>query len=365
MVKHFFFIPTLNYRSGWGTVSINYLKSLNKNEVIILCNKKNNDFDFDQFEILHPPLDYLKNPALVYLDYLKLKKILKKYNKIKLYSHFPCEPYSLILFFAYNFFYKNIYYAQGSYTLILASSFRTKFLFSYVKNYFYTVVYSSKFTKTIINKNEKFLNSKKVVINPFIFDNKKNSLTKQKFKKETIISVGHLTSRKGQDILIKIINFINKKYNKQINLLLVGSSYDSKFRIKINNLIKSYNLKKQVKIVENANTKKLENLYLRSSIFILLSKIELPHFEGFGIVNLEAIKFGLPIIISKESGAMDMLNYFKKIKSFNPNDLNKISVEIVNLLKKKYKFNTANKKILKTFNRKNEFKLKKLYKKLN
>ena len=62
---------------------------------------------------------------------------------------------------------------------------------------------------------------------------------------------------------------------------------------------------------------------------------------------------------------MDMLNYFKKIKSFNPNDLNKISVEIVNLLKKKYKFNTANKKILKTFNRKNEFKLKKLYKKLN
>ena len=68
MGKHFFFIPTLNYRSGWGTVSINYLKSLNKNEVIILCNKKNNDFDFDQFEILHPPLDYLKNPGVLALE---------------------------------------------------------------------------------------------------------------------------------------------------------------------------------------------------------------------------------------------------------------------------------------------------------
>ena len=35
MVKHFFFIPTLNYRSGWGTVSINYLKSFKKNMEIL------------------------------------------------------------------------------------------------------------------------------------------------------------------------------------------------------------------------------------------------------------------------------------------------------------------------------------------
>ena len=136
MVKHFFFTPTLNYRSGWGTISINYLKSFNKNEVIILCNKKNNNFDFDQFEILRPPLDYIKNPLLVYTAFLKLKKIVNKYEKKNLYSHFPCEPYSLILFFASNFFCKNIYYAQGSYTLILSRALRTRFLFNYAKNFF-------------------------------------------------------------------------------------------------------------------------------------------------------------------------------------------------------------------------------------
>ena len=52
-------------------------------------------------------------------------------------------------------------------------------------------------------------------------------------------------------------------------------------------------------------------------------------------------------------------------KSFDPNDLNKISLEIINLLKKNSKLTLANKTILKTFNRINKFKLKKLYQGLN
>ena len=65
-----------------------------------------------------------------------------------------------------------------------------------------------------------------------------------------------------------------------------------------------------MKIVENANTKKLENLYLRSSIFIL-SKIELPHFEGFGIVNFRGNKIW-PSLLFQKNLARWMLNYFKK-----------------------------------------------------
>ena len=41
------------------------------------------------------------------------------------------------------------------------------------------------------------------------------------------------------------------------------------------------------------------------------------HFEGFGIVYLEALSFGLPILVSKESGAKDLTNISKNIKTFN------------------------------------------------
>ena len=39
------------------------------------------------------------------------------------------------------------------------------------------------------------------------------------------------------------------------------------------------------------------------------------HFEGFGIVYLEALSFGLPILVSKESGAKDLTNISKNIKT--------------------------------------------------
>ena len=71
MVKHFFFVSTLDYKSGWGTLSINYLKELDIKNVIVFCNKKNSNLKFKQIEILSKPLDYLSNPLLLFFDYLK------------------------------------------------------------------------------------------------------------------------------------------------------------------------------------------------------------------------------------------------------------------------------------------------------
>ena len=51
-------------------------------------------------------------------------------------------------------------------------------------------------------------------------------------------------------------------------------------------------------------------------------------FEGFGIVYLEALYYGLPIIISKESGAKDLLKITQKILVVRPDDLNLISKKL-------------------------------------
>ena len=91
------FASRLDYKSGWGTLTINYINELKRENIIVFCNKKNSNFNYQQYEILRKPLDYIKNPFLIFIDYFKIKQILLKYKNYKIYSHFPVEPYCLFL----------------------------------------------------------------------------------------------------------------------------------------------------------------------------------------------------------------------------------------------------------------------------
>ena len=93
MNKQLFFTSQLDFKSGWGTLTINYINEFEKKNVIVFCNKKNSTFNYKQYEILRKPLDYIKNPFLIFIDYFKIKNILSKYTTYKIYSHFPVEPY--------------------------------------------------------------------------------------------------------------------------------------------------------------------------------------------------------------------------------------------------------------------------------
>ena len=74
MIKQLFFTSKLDFKSGWGTLTINYINEFKKKDVIVFCNKKNSSFNCEQYEILRKPLDYIKNPFLIFIDYFKIKK---------------------------------------------------------------------------------------------------------------------------------------------------------------------------------------------------------------------------------------------------------------------------------------------------
>jgi len=365
MFKHFFFVPSLDYKSGWGTTTLNYLKLFKKEDIIIFCNKKNNKIDFQQYELLSKPLDYLKNPFIIFKDYLKIINILKYNKNLKLYSHFPCEPYSLILFFCKSIFKKNIYYAQGSYTLVLLSNIKTKLIFNYLKKYFNIIIYSSSYTKKIIDKEEKFKFTEiKKIINPITYIKAKYK-QKNKNKNKNIICVGHLSPRKGYEELIYVISRLKENFNEKINLYIVGANTNNLYKKKLKKIIFKLDLERQIKFFHKVDNKNLENLYLRSNLFILLAKKIQNYFEGFGIVYLEAIRFCLPIIISKESGAVDLLKYFKNFKAFNSKDSNNISKEVIRILNNKKFDCKKNQLFLSKFCEDNEKKLKKIFMFLN
>ena len=108
--------------------------------------------------------------------------------------------------FINNYFKSNIYYAIGTYSLILSSNKKTKFFFNQAKKYFDSIIYFSSFTKSIIDKNINFKkNIKKKIINLLIHLEKKMTYKVKKFKNKTILCIGELKRRKGYDLLVKVL----------------------------------------------------------------------------------------------------------------------------------------------------------------
>ncbi|POR19569.1 glycosyl transferase [Flavobacterium columnare] len=133
-----------------------------------------------------------------------------------------------------------------------------------------------------------------------------------------IISIGRLTEAKRQWIIIDLWSQIVHIHNiKDWKLNLVG---DGNLKNQYIQKIKDLNLEKYITILPPK--KEVEEYYLGASAFILTSKS-----EGFGMVLLEAISFGLPcisydcpsgprdIIINNETGYLVEFDNFEALKS--------------------------------------------------
>lgn len=122
-------------------------------------------------------------------------------------------------------------------------------------------------------------------------------------KSKIILSVGRLVHYKGFTHLIRAF----KESNIDSILVIVGNGPLYK---KLIYLIKNENLQNSVFILTNVNEFTLNYLFRRASFFCLSS---LNKSEAFGIVLLEALAFGLPLITYnlKKSGVswVNMNNY--------------------------------------------------------
>ena len=163
---------------------------------------------------------------------------------------------------------------------------------------------------------------KSVAIIPNFLPNISNLNTN--YSQKVVVSVGRLSKEKGFLRLIDIWKLIQDSSEfKDWKLHIVG---DGELKEKIENKIKDLNLTNS--IILKPFTKDVESEYLSASIYAMTS-----HFEGFGMVLIEAQSYALPTIsFDIATGPRDIIEDDKSGYLIKDNDLNKYATKLKTLM---------------------------------
>lgn len=302
-MKLFYFRNEMYMSGGIGRVlteRVNYfVEKYNYDIYIIILNQNNNKFYYhlnNKVKIINLNINFdlkAQNTLLnmIYRIYKnkiyknKVKKLIQKYQPDFLISMGELDTFfipslkdkHLKIIREYHFNKGHRLFKKNSNLIIKAKNFfMTKYEEYILKKYDKIVILTNE-DKKDWNKNYNV----SVIHNPLTFNFQKVS----KLENKKIISVGRLEEQKGYDILIDVWNIVSKKYPNWILEIYGDGSEKEKLQNKINRfgLEKSFLLKGAVKNIQEK--------YLESSIYVMSSR-----YEGFGMVLIEAMACGLPVI---------------------------------------------------------------------
>jgi phosphatidyl-myo-inositol dimannoside synthase len=132
---------------------------------------------------------------------------------------------------------------------------------------------------------------------------------------------------KGHDQVIKVISKLKSRFPR-IKYILSGQ-YDDKEEIRIKKLITEYNVEEQVILTGFIEESELSDYFLLADLFVLPSKK-----EGFGIVFIEALACGLPVICGNSDGSIDAIRNGELGTAINTDNLEELETSIAGYLVK-------------------------------
>jgi phosphatidylinositol alpha-1,6-mannosyltransferase len=141
----------------------------------------------------------------------------------------------------------------------------------------------------------------------------------------TLTRLASTEQYKGHDQVIKVISQLKVKF-PEIKYILSGQ-YDHKEEIRIQKLITEYKVDEQVILTGFIEEGELTDYFLLADLFVLPSKK-----EGFGIVFIEALACGLPVVCGNSDGSIDAICNGALGKAINADDLMELENAITEYL---------------------------------
>jgi len=130
----------------------------------------------------------------------------------------------------------------------------------------------------------------------------------------TLTRLASTEQYKGHDQVIKVLSRLKARFPR-IRYILAGQ-YDNQEEIRIQKLISEYKVDQEVILTGFIEEIELADYFLLADLFVLPSKK-----EGFGIVFIEALACGLPVICGNVDGSTDAIRDGELGKAINPDDL--------------------------------------------
>ena len=148
--------------------------------------------------------------------------------------------------------------------------------------------------------------------------------------KPTIVCVGRLVHRKGQDRLVEAMPKILKRF-PNATLVFIG---EGPHRAHLDTLVKSNNLEESVSFIGRIQYAELPEYIALGDVFAMPSRSRFfgLEVEGLGIVYLEASACGLPVIAGASGGAPDAVRDGETGFVVDGNNIDEIAERIIQLL---------------------------------
>lgn len=130
--------------------------------------------------------------------------------------------------------------------------------------------------------------------------------------KYILMTARNLVERMGIDNLILAFNILSKKY-EYLYLLICGTG---RLKNKLMKLSYNLNLSDKIKFTGELQESELVKCFQASDLFILPTK----YIEHFGLVTVEAMAAGIPVLGTPVGGTVEILNKFNKDFVFKGTD---------------------------------------------
>lgn len=116
-----------------------------------------------------------------------------------------------------------------------------------------------------------------------------------------VVCTARFVKGKGQEKVLYAVNFLKKNFDKTVRLIFIGNGPEEHL---IKEMTRKLNLVELVEFKGLLSREKIYEVYQEMDVFIMLSSFK----ETFGLVYLEAMFSGLPVIGSNLGAVGDLIN---------------------------------------------------------